>query len=158
MPKRVKRARSDSTYAQTQAAQKPDTSTAPLPEIDGVEALNAAGLAFFADIYRSDPNRFTNADLAMLVEAAYVHQLMVANRAVLAKTAPTYTQENGKIARHPLFAQQELWSRQLQSLLRDAGVRGRDGFKASKPPASVDKDSPTEVTPFETYLQQVVNG
>ena len=158
MPKRVKRARSDSAYAQVQAAQKPDTSTAPLPEIAGIDALDDVGLAFFADIYRSDPSRFTNADLAMLVEAAYVHQLMVANRAVLANMSPTYTQDNGKITRHPLFYQQELWSRQLQSLLRDAGVRSRDGFKASKPPAPVDKDTPAKVSSFEDYLEQVVNG
>lgn len=152
---RGRKAAADSLEQELADARAPDLSTLPPPDVDGVECLDDVGRRFYAETYRTDPSRFTTGDLSMLVEAAHTFQLMTSNRRVLRMGQPlVVTLNNGMMARNPLYTAQQELTRQFQTLMRDLGVRSKDGFRAA-----VKSNAPTakptasgNVTSFEDFL------
>ena len=145
---------SDSLEAVLAAARQPDLSAIPLPDIEGMNCLTSIGRQFFEDVWRSDPDHFPAADLAMLVEASAVYQAMAANRMVCVMTPPTQTLSNGVVARSPSWVAQAELTRTFQTLMRDLSIRSKDGFKPaskSSPPATKTSTS-DNVTSFEDFL------
>jgi hypothetical protein len=158
MARGVRKAASDSLRGQLEAAQASDHSTTPVPKLAGDECLTDIGKGFLADLYRSDPDRWTTGDLVLMVEAAFIHQQLHTNRMVCAITPPTVVLNNGVMGRHPNHIYQADLTKSLQTILRDMGVRAKDGFKAARRPVQINGDPADggNVKSFEEYLNDVM--
>jgi hypothetical protein len=145
---------SDSATKLRLDAQAPDNTTVQPPAFSGTESLSQIGLEFYATLYRSDPSRWTDADLWLLVEAAHVQQLLTENRKALVGSETTVTLSNGMLARNPLLILQSDLTRQLQTLLRDLGIRSKDGGKArgTKAPVHALPGVGGNVSSFDAWL------
>ncbi|WP_425043982.1 hypothetical protein [Primorskyibacter sp. S87] len=159
---RGRKAASDSTHQQVRDAQAADLSATSAPDIPGASALNKHGRAFYDDLWRSAPERWTAGDLAMMVEAAFVQQRMIDNRVVMMMVPPVVTAQNGIQTRNPIHTLQFDLARQLQQLLRDLGVRSKDqpakGQERTRPAAptpTANTTSPAQVPDFDSWLDQV---
>ncbi|UWR04739.1 hypothetical protein K3740_08700 [Ruegeria conchae] len=156
--------RSDSITGIRREQEKPEPASVTLPDVGGLEILNELGLKTFADLYRSAPDKWTTADLNMIVELAFVTQQMHDNRVLCAITPPIITHVNGSSGRSPIHQHQQELSRQMQALARDLGLRTKDGIALAassvKPPdtANADPDAPDNVTSFEDFLNSAING
>ncbi|CUJ87678.1 hypothetical protein PH7735_00801 [Shimia thalassica] len=132
--------RKDTISQRVAAANAPDRSLDTAPLVASAEFLDERGRDFLNAIYREDPGRWTEGDLALLVEAAHVQQQMYANRIVAAMVPAVVTLANGVITKNPIHVLQMDLCRQLQTLLRDLGIRSRDGHA---PPAGVSRPTTT---------------
>ncbi len=158
MARKLHKTRNDSLNGLRQAAQADEPASVTLPDVAGLDSLNDLGKRTFANLYRSAPDRWTEADLNMIVELAFVTQTMADNRILCMMTPAIITHQNGSSGRNPIHAHQQELSRQMQALARDLGLRTKDGIamaaSATKAPttATTDDTTPDNVTSFEAFL------
>ncbi|NOD75991.1 MULTISPECIES: hypothetical protein [unclassified Ruegeria] len=164
MPRKQHKTRNDSLTGLRQAAQADEPASVAVPDVAGLEVLNDLGKRTFANLYRSAPDKWTEADLNMTVELAFVTQQMADNRILCMMTPAIVTHVNGSSGRSPIHAHQQELSRQMQALARDLGLRTKDGIALAassvKAPdtASASPDTPDNVTSFEDFLNNAING
>ena len=147
---------SDSTHQQLLDAQAPDISAKMPPRIAGDECLTAEGKLFFARLWRNGADKWSEADLWMVLEVAYVQQQLTQNRRQAVMTPALVTLSNGVVARSPIHTIRHELANTLQKLLRDLGIRSRDGAKASE---TISIPAPTangggNVTDFESWMSK----
>lgn len=146
----IRKRRADSTGKKVEAAQARENSADAAPEIDGMAILNERGRAFYETIHRQHMNTLTQADLYLLIEAAFVHQQLIASRCMVAMQPATVTHSNGLVGRNPVHVAHLDLTRQYQTLLRDIGIRNRDGAvpdttaAAPRPSTNVDSEAPLD--------------
>ena len=153
MPRKT---RSDSITQKRLDAARPDTSILPTPSIPGDSALGKIGHEFLATLYRSDPERFSVGDLALLLETAHCFEQLTESRHLSKLTPQLIRHPNGVLSRHPHFIVHADLSRQFQTLLRDAGLRSKDGARGAlqtvKAEANATTDDADNVTSFDSWL------
>ncbi len=160
----TRKPRSDSITGIRKELEKPEPASVTLPPVAGLEVLNDLGKQTFADLYRSAPDKWTTADLNMIMELAFVTQQMADNRILCIMTPPIVTHVNGSSGRSPIHAHQQELSRQMQALARDLGLRTKDGIALAassvNPPdtTKASPDTPDNVTSFEDFLKNAING
>ncbi len=148
MPRKLEKPKSNSIHAQTSAARENDNSVLSVPEIAGCELLNETGRTFYGNLFRSDPSKWSAADLYLIHEAAMIHQELHAARMIAIMTAPIATATNGVRMRAPEHTHVADLSKRLGDTLRHLGARGRDG---AKPPAAA------PVTPVTTDADNIAS-
>ncbi|WP_146344922.1 hypothetical protein [Falsiphaeobacter marinintestinus] len=126
MSQSARKPRIDGLRGQIISAQTGDTTGAEFPDVEGVELLNESGMAATLRVYRSQPSRWTDADLHLLVQLGLTSQELHRLRKRAARE-PSFTKNRfGDLTRHPIHQAVREQLDQLARLQRDLGCRSKD--------------------------------
>ena len=137
-----RRPMNNSTRGALEAARQDDLSASDLPKPPGYDGLNEYGRGTFETLYRSDPSRWTEADLLLLVSVAQISQQLAETERELVTTPRTVTHKSGSPGTHPLHQHYAVLTKTRAALLRDLGIRGRDAGSKSRPTSGTSTFAP----------------
>ena len=113
------------------------------PKIEGSELLTQTGWRTYRRLYAHGPDRWTEADLSLLVEAGLIAQRLHGVRVELQLSPQTVVTPQGVVA-HPLLKQEAALARDFRSCLAALAIRSRDFVRGHGQPAAgthVDDDA-----------------
>lgn len=90
MAPKQRKARTDSLAHLVAEGTAPDHTAAAPPDVEGTAALDKIGMGYYARLWRSGLDRWSEADLWLLIEAASLQQQMYHNRLVCMETPPPH--------------------------------------------------------------------
>ncbi len=143
MSQSARKPRSDGLTGQILAAQLPDASATSFPDIEGVELLNQIGQAAMLRVYRSQPARWSDADLHLLVQLGLTAQELHRLRKRAAREPSFLKNRFGDLTRHPIHQAVREQLDQLARIQRDLACRSKD---AESVPARTRSQSPVVTT------------